>query len=95
NLDRALQTIAASDRGVLVWIGQDHVQDFGPALDDLTNPKPVKSNAALSHQYQTIGVGAQILRDFGVEKMKLLCSPLRFNALSGFNLEVVEYVTAD
>ena len=27
--------------------------------------------------------------------MKLLSSPLRFNALSGFNLEVVEYVTAD
>lgn len=68
NLDRALQTIAASDRGVLVWIGQDHLQDLGPALDDLTKPKPVKSNAALSHQYQTIGVGAQILRDLGVEK---------------------------
>nr|MBP8206953.1 bifunctional 3,4-dihydroxy-2-butanone-4-phosphate synthase/GTP cyclohydrolase II [Acinetobacter sp.] len=39
--------------------------------------------------------GAQILRDLGVEKMKLLSSPLRFNALSGFNLEVVEYVTAE
>jgi 3,4-dihydroxy 2-butanone 4-phosphate synthase / GTP cyclohydrolase II len=39
-------------------------------------------------------VGAQILRDLGVEKMKLLSSPLRFNALSGFNLEVVEYITA-
>ncbi|MEC8056678.1 MAG: bifunctional 3,4-dihydroxy-2-butanone-4-phosphate synthase/GTP cyclohydrolase II, partial [Pseudomonadota bacterium] len=50
---------------------------------------------ALSHQYQTIGVGAQILRDLGVEKMKLLSSPLRFNALSGFNLEVVEYISAD
>lgn len=95
NLDRALQTIAASDRGVLVWIEQDHLQDLGPALDDLNKPKPVKSNAALSHQYQTIGVGAQILRDLGVEKMMLLSSPLRFNALSGFNLEVVEYVTAD
>ncbi len=40
-------------------------------------------------------MGAQILRDLGVEKMKLLSSPLRFNALSGFNLEVVEYITAD
>jgi 3,4-dihydroxy 2-butanone 4-phosphate synthase/GTP cyclohydrolase II len=69
--------------------------DLGPAFDALTAPKPVKSNAALSHQYQTIGVGAQILRDLGVEKMKLLSSPLRFNALSGFNLEVVEYITAD
>ena len=95
NLDRALKEIANSDRGVLVWIGQRHLQDLGPALSNLTAPKPSKSNAALSQQYQTIGVGAQILRDLGVEKMKLLSSPLRFNALSGFNLEVVEYITAN
>lgn len=95
NLDLAMKTIAASERGVLVWIGQDHLEDLGHALDQLNQPKPLKSNAALSHQYQTIGVGAQILRDLGVEKMKLLSSPLRFNALSGFHLEVVEYITAD
>jgi len=95
NLDKALKTIADSDRGVLVWIGQRHLSDLGPALAELGKPKPTKSNAALSQQYQTIGVGAQILRDLGVEKMKLLSSPLRFNALSGFNLEVVEYITAD
>ena len=95
NLDKALKTIADSERGVLVWIGQRHLSDLGPALDALTTRKPAKSNAALSQQYQTIGVGAQILRDLGVEKMKLLSSPLRFNALSGFNLEVVEYVTAE
>ena len=94
NLDRALKEISNSERGILVWIGQRHLQDLGPALESLTTPKPTKSNAALSQQYQTIGVGAQILRDLGVEKMKLLSSPLRFNALSGFNLEVVEYVTA-
>ena len=94
NLDRALKEISTSDRGVLVWIGQRHLQDLGPALETLKAPKNVKSNAALSQQYQTIGVGAQILRDLGVEKMKLLSSPLRFNALSGFNLEVVEYITA-
>ncbi|OTG86715.1 3,4-dihydroxy-2-butanone-4-phosphate synthase [Acinetobacter sp. ANC 4558] len=95
NLDKALCTIADSERGILVWIGQRHLQDLGPALDTLKTPKNVKSNAALSQQYQTIGVGAQILRDLGVEKMRLLSSPLRFNALSGFNLEVVEYITAD
>ncbi len=95
NLDLALKTIAQSERGVLVWIGQKHLLDLGPALQNLDQPKQGKANAALSQQYQTIGVGAQILRDLGVEKMRLLSSPLRFNALSGFNLEVVEYVTAD
>ncbi|MGN5533885.1 bifunctional 3,4-dihydroxy-2-butanone-4-phosphate synthase/GTP cyclohydrolase II [Acinetobacter sp. Lyrl_1] len=95
NLDRALQQISQSDRGVLVWIGQPHLQDLGPAFEQQHTPKNVKSNATLSQQYQTIGVGAQILRDLGVEKMRLLSSPLRFNAISGFNLEVVEYITAN
>lgn len=95
NFDKALKAIAQSERGVLVWIGQQHLTDLGASLADLNLPKPAKSSAALSQQYQTIGVGAQILRDLGVEKMKLLSSPLRFNAISGFNLEVVEYVTAE
>ena len=94
NIDRALQQISQSDRGVLVWIGQPHLQDLGPAFE-ISTSKNVKSNATLSQQYQTIGVGAQILRDLGVEKMRLLSSPLRFNAISGFNLEVVEYITAN
>ena len=92
NIDRALKEIAASDRGVLVWIGQNQLPDLGPALEQLGKPSQGKSSAALSQQYQTIGVGAQILRDVGVQQMRLLSSPLRFNALSGFNLEVVEYV---
>lgn len=95
SFDQALQTIAQSERGVLVWIGQKQPSDLGAALDALTAKKTGKANAALSKQYQTTGVGAQILRDLGVQKMKLLSSPLRFNALSGFDLEVVEYLSAD
>lgn len=93
NLDSALKEIAASERGVLVWIGQDQLTDLGAALAARTSPRNTKASAALSQQYQTIGVGAQILRDVGVEKMRLLSSPLRFNALSGFHLDIVEYVS--
>ncbi len=95
NLDSALKTIAQSERGVLVWIAQNQLADLGVALSTEQQTKPVKSNAALSQQYQTIGVGAQILCDLGVSQMRLLSSPLRFNAISGFNLEVVEYVNAE
>lgn len=94
NIDQALQVISKSDRGVLVWIGQNQLPDLGPAILQLNKPRQGKSNAALSQQYQTIGVGAQILRDVGVQQMRLLSSPLRFNALSGFDLEVMEYVEA-
>jgi len=40
----------------------------------------------------TVGTGSQILRDLGVRKMRLLSTPMKFTALSGFDLEVVEYI---
>jgi len=42
---------------------------------------------------RTIGLGAQILSDLGVQKMRVLSAPKRFHAISGYGLEVVEYVT--
>ena len=41
---------------------------------------------------RTIGLGSQILSDLGVRKMRVLSAPKKFHALSGFGLEVVEYV---
>src|SRR5690606_40286040 len=45
-----------------------------------------------SGAYMTVGTGSQILRDLGVGKMRLLSAPMKFSALSGFDLEVVEYI---
>lgn len=45
-----------------------------------------------SRDLRTIGLGAQILSDLGVRKMRVLSAPKRIHALSGFGLEVVEYV---
>jgi len=42
---------------------------------------------------RTIGLGAQILSDLGVQKMRVLSAPKRFHAISGYGLEIVEYVT--
>jgi len=44
---------------------------------------------------RTYGVGAQILADLGVRKMLVLSAPKKMYALSGFDLEVVEYVHCD
>jgi 3,4-dihydroxy 2-butanone 4-phosphate synthase/GTP cyclohydrolase II len=43
---------------------------------------------------RTIGIGAQILRALGVRKMRVVSSPKHMHGLSGFGLEVVEYVPA-
>ena len=39
-----------------------------------------------------VGVGSQILQDLGVQKMALFSSQKKYYALSGFGLEVVEYI---
>ena len=41
---------------------------------------------------RTIGLGAQIVKDLGVKKMRVLGSSTKMTALSGFGLEVVEYI---
>ncbi|MGH8246346.1 MAG: bifunctional 3,4-dihydroxy-2-butanone-4-phosphate synthase/GTP cyclohydrolase II [Gammaproteobacteria bacterium] len=47
-----------------------------------------------SRDQRTIGLGSQILSDLGVRKMVVMSSPKRFHALSGFGLEVVDYITS-
>ena len=41
------------------------------------------------------GIGAQILRALGVRRMRVLGAPKHLHALSGFGLEITEYVSAD
>ena len=42
--------------------------------------------------YKLVGPGSQILVDLGVKRMRLMSAPFKFNAISGFDLEVVEYI---
>lgn len=44
-------------------------------------------------ELRTYGIGAQILRDLGVKRMRVLSSPRKLSGLSGFDLEVVEYLS--
>lgn len=41
---------------------------------------------------RTYGVGALILKDLGISKMRVLSAPKKFHAMGGFDLEVVEYI---
>ncbi len=49
-------------------------------------PKPA------GEDIRTIGLGSQIVADLGVRKMRVLSAPKKYHSLSGFGLEVVEYV---
>lgn len=48
-----------------------------------------------SQELRTYGIGAQIIYDLGIRKMRVLSAPLKLTGLSGFGLEVVEYVEPD
>jgi 3,4-dihydroxy 2-butanone 4-phosphate synthase/GTP cyclohydrolase II len=54
-------------------------------------PNPRTSGAQVLRTY---GIGAQILRDLGVTRMRVLSAPKQMHGLSAFGLEVVEYVDA-
>ena len=75
--------------GVVVLLGNS--LDGQNLLANLQE-KLVPANNNVQITYNVVGVGSQILRDLGVRKMRLLSTPARFNALSGFGLEVVEYI---
>ena len=49
------------------------------------------SEASSSWDLRTFGVGAQILADLGVKKMRVLGTPTKLTGLSGFGLELVGY----
>ncbi|MGI9275795.1 MAG: bifunctional 3,4-dihydroxy-2-butanone-4-phosphate synthase/GTP cyclohydrolase II [Endozoicomonas sp.] len=90
SLNQALAKVAETDHGVVVILDADDKMDLGAALGRLDESQ--SRNSGMSGAYLTIGTGSQILRDMGIGKMRLLSSPIKFGALSGFDLEIVEYL---
>jgi 3,4-dihydroxy 2-butanone 4-phosphate synthase/GTP cyclohydrolase II len=50
------------------------------------------ARAGRSMDLRTYGIGAQILRDLGVGRMRLLAAPRKMPSMAGFGLEVTGYV---
>ncbi|VXD02289.1 3,4-dihydroxy-2-butanone 4-phosphate synthase [Pseudomonas sp. 9AZ] len=93
SLRAAMAEVAKSGSGVVLLLGNPI---NGPELlAQLERSQGAESKSASPATYSTVGAGSQILRDLGVRKMRLLSSPMKFNAISGFDLEVVEYLPAE
>lgn len=95
NMQRVLEEVSKSDAGVVIILGQDYVSNDMQAMIGEYFSGKRRSLTMSGPAYRNIGTGSQILRELGVRKMRLLSSPMKFNALSGFDLEIVEYVEAD
>jgi 3,4-dihydroxy 2-butanone 4-phosphate synthase/GTP cyclohydrolase II len=94
SVHRALEAIAARGAGVLVMLncaqdGQRLVSHF-EALNAPASAGPRPRRAA-KMDLRTYGVGAQILRDLGVGRMRLLSAPRRMPSMTGYDLQVVGF----
>lgn len=91
----ALRRIATEDTGVVVILRpEEHGSEFIARINryqqqdqGLKLPSQEKDE-----NLRTYGLGAQILLDLGVRRMRVLSAPKILHGLSGFGLEVIEYV---
>ncbi len=94
-LRAAMKQIAATGNGVVVILRYGEsprqfissVSSLGRPLDEVSGRRDGTVTVL-----RTYGTGAQILRDLGVSRMRVLSAPKQMHGISGFGLEVVEYV---
>lgn len=91
SLQAAMKKVAKDGSGVVLLLANQ--MTGSSLLEHLDRQLGERTRGNLNTgTYSTVGAGSQILRDLGVRKMRLLSKPMRFNAISGFDLEVVEYL---
>ena len=91
----ALKRVVEHGQGVIVILCNqyepdaliDQIRRLGD--DEAGDPAREQQN---SRDLRTIGLGSQILADLGVRRMVVMSSPKRLHAISGFGLEIVDYL---
>jgi 3,4-dihydroxy 2-butanone 4-phosphate synthase/GTP cyclohydrolase II len=93
----ALRLIAEHDHGVVVLLRPEEpardLMKSVAALGRASDAGSLRRDRAMD--FRTFGIGAQILRTLGVRRMRVLGVPRHMHALSGFGLEIVEYISAE
>ena len=93
HLQEALQRLAQEPDGIIVVL--DEAENNNDILSRMVafthnNPPPKRPQ---EQDLRTYGIGAQILIDQGVGKMRLLSAPYKLTGISGYQLEVSEYLS--
>jgi 3,4-dihydroxy 2-butanone 4-phosphate synthase/GTP cyclohydrolase II len=89
-LRAAMARIASEGAGVVVVIGDR--PDNTSLLERLAGAAAAEVEPASAAPWRTTGIGAQILADLGLKRLRVLGTPRRYLGLGGFGLEVVEYL---
>jgi 3,4-dihydroxy 2-butanone 4-phosphate synthase/GTP cyclohydrolase II len=89
-----MQKVNELEQGVIVFLRQSETpRQMVQKIESMIRDDPDKLVDLHTDDLRTYGIGAQILVDLGVKKMRLLSAPKKFHALAGFGLEVVEYIS--
>jgi 3,4-dihydroxy 2-butanone 4-phosphate synthase/GTP cyclohydrolase II len=95
-VENAMEQVAAEGKGVIVVLrNHDSTREIIQRMRDLQlhdKEDNVPARGDTKSHLRTFGVGAQILADLGARKMRVLSAPKSLHGISGFDLEVVEYV---
>jgi len=91
----ALKRIAEEGQGVIIILRLadesdviiNKIREYADLDNGVDGPRSENTS-----DLRTFGIGAQILTDMGIQKMRVLSAPKKMHGLSGFGLEVVEYV---
>ncbi len=94
SVDSAMQHIAQAGAGVVVLLNCG--ESSGDLLAQFEQKNAPQANTSMASRgamdLRTYGIGAQILRDCGVHKMTLMASPRRMPSMTGYGLEVTNYL---
>jgi 3,4-dihydroxy 2-butanone 4-phosphate synthase/GTP cyclohydrolase II len=94
SLNSAIKRIAEEEAGVIVLLrDQESSRNFMDSVETLGQHRDeLEERREGDDVLRTYGVGAQILRDLGLSKIRVLSAPKHMYAISGFDLEITEYV---
>jgi 3,4-dihydroxy 2-butanone 4-phosphate synthase/GTP cyclohydrolase II len=98
-LKNAMKQIAKAGSGIIVVLrNHDTSRDMIQRMREFQYHDKEQQNILAGdskRHLRTYGIGAQILCDLGVQKMRVLSAPKSLHAISGFDLEIVEYVACE
>ena len=91
-IHKAMERVAEEGSGIIVVILQEENPETVERDLDFLMAEQKREKSASETVYLQIGAGSQILRDLGAQKIRVMSAPFRFTAISGFDLEVVDYI---
>jgi len=91
-IHKAMERVAEEGSGIIVVILQEENSETVERDLDFLMAERAREKSASETVYLQIGAGSQILRDLGAKKIRVMSAPFRFTAISGFDLEVVDYI---